>query len=409
MRKIRKDALPAKIGYREIVALLAMQMSKQTSFADMFNLYLLNQRALKDWTFIVATTEPDNMDLYLGMEGIPGIKERLFTPFANGRVSIINDKILKRCLKKNDSRARIYRSVSFDTQTVSYIERYHKNGSAPYEGFDAVIHLLKGEDTGVDYIPYTLENLMFDLSRKDSVEQTLFAFEMMCGENAGYEKKCKKQAHNVVSLYEKKEFEVPFAAKELYRTIYLALLKMSQIQLEFSEQTADKKLKLFVEFMTTELCRIIPPEINLAQIFFTKGTGCGFFGKIQVGNHNVLDQLKNMTWDLMHLRFLNYSSTMFNSRKGDALIPYFFTYDRKLQGVRECYCLRALAINAKNQSLIPIYVVDDYIQNLLNECGTLEKHNARMQKEPDVEQLIAKYEKNLAKLIIGEKKYPLPN
>ena len=47
------------------------------------------------WTFIVATTEPDNMDLYLGMKEIPGIKERLFTPFANGRVSIINDKILK--------------------------------------------------------------------------------------------------------------------------------------------------------------------------------------------------------------------------------------------------------------------------------------------------------------------------
>ena len=38
---------------------------------------------------------------------------------------------------------------------------------------------------------------------------------------------------------------------------------------------------------------------------------------------NVLEQLKNMTWDLMHLRFMNYSSMLFNAKKADALIPYF--------------------------------------------------------------------------------------
>ena len=104
-------------------------MSKKPSFADMFELYLHNLDVLKDWTFIVATTEPDNMDLYAGMEDIEGIKERMFTPFANGRVSIINYKIFKRCWQKNDSRVRMQKCVSFDTQTVSYIERYYKNGS----------------------------------------------------------------------------------------------------------------------------------------------------------------------------------------------------------------------------------------------------------------------------------------
>ena len=261
----------AKTDYRDAVLFLTNEMSKQTSFADMFNLYLLNQRVLKDWTFIVATTEPDNMDLYLGMEEIPGIKGRVFTPFANGRVSIINDKILKRCLQKNDSRARIYRCVSFDTQTVSYIERYYKNGTVPYEGFDAVISLLKGRSLGIDHIPYTLENLMFDLDRKTSVEYTLFAYEMMCGENAGNEKKCKKQARSIISLYENPDFEVPFAAKELYRMIYLALLKMSQIQLEFGKLTVGKKMKMFVDFMSSDLCRMMQPEINLAQVFFSKG------------------------------------------------------------------------------------------------------------------------------------------
>ena len=113
--------MTANTEQREIVAFLTNQMSQLTSFADMFNLYLFNRNILKDWTFIVATTETDNMNLYEDMENISGIRDRMFTPFANGRVSIINDKILKRCIIKNDSRARILRCVSFDTQTVSYI------------------------------------------------------------------------------------------------------------------------------------------------------------------------------------------------------------------------------------------------------------------------------------------------
>lgn len=374
----------------------------------MFDQYLLNQKVLKDWTFIVATTEPDNMDLYLGMKEIPGIKERLFTPFANGRVSIINDKILKRCLQKNDSRARIYKCVSFDTETVSYIERYYKNGTVPHEGFDAVASLLRDGSLGIDYIPYTLENLMFDLDRKASVEQTLFAYEMMCGENAGNEKKCKKQARSIISLYDNPDFEVPFAAKELYRMIYLALLKMSQIQLEFGKLTVGKKMKKFVDFMASGLCRMMQPEINLAQVFFAKGSGCGFFGKIQVGNRKILEQLKNMTWDLMHLRFMDYSSTMFNFRKGDALIPYFFTYDRRLQDIRKCYNLQTLAINAKNHLVIPVYSFDGDVLDYVKEYCTFEQYQVRKQKTPDVEQLIAEYEKALIELIENKAEHPLP-
>lgn len=389
----------ANTDYQDVITFIINQMSQQTSFADMFELFLFHQEMLKDWTFIVATTEPDNMDLYAGMEEIAGIRERLFTPFANGRVSIINDKIVKRCLLKNDSRARTYRCVSFDTQTVSYIERYYKNGTVPYEGFEAVVNLLKGGGLGIDHIPYTIENLMFDLSRKDSVEQTLFAYEMMCGENAGNEKVCRKRARAIVSMYEKDGFEFPFHAKELYKMIYLALLKMSQIQLEYSKLPTERKLNMFVEFMTAKLCRMMQPETNLAKVYFSKGSACGFFGKVHTGNKMVLEQLKNMTWDLMHLRFMDYSSTMFNSRKGDALIPYFFTYDRRLQDVRECYSLQALGINPKKHSVIPVYALIDGILNVLKEHCTFEKHKARMLETPDVNNLIEECEQDLIKLI----------
>ena len=310
-------------------------MSQLTSFSDMFDSYLLNRSMLKDWTFIVATTETGNMNLYEGMENISGIRDRMFTPFINGRVSIINDRILKRCLTQNDSRARIFRCVSFDTQTVSYIERYYKNGTVTYNGFESVIQLLKGGEIGVDYIPYTIENLLFDTSRKSSVEQTLFAYEMMCSENTGNEKICRERAQAITSMYEEGKLKFTIELKTQYQMIYLSLLKMSQIQLEHSNMPAEKKLHVFIDFIVTKLYRMLQPEINLAKVYFTMGSSCGFFGKIHIGNKNILNQLKNMTWDLMHLRFMDYSSMFFNVQKGDALIPFFFTYDKRLLDIRE--------------------------------------------------------------------------
>lgn len=386
--------------HRELIAFLTNQISQLTSFADMFDFYLLNRSVLKDWTFIVSTKEPNNMDLYDGLEKISGIRERLFTPFSNGRVSIINDRILQRCLSNDDSRARTFGCVSFDTQTVSYIERYYKKGTVSYEGFETVIQLLKSGDLGVDHIPYTIENLMFDLSRKDSVERTLFAYEMLVGENAGNEKVCWEQARAIVSMYEKEEFEFPFEIKEQYKMIYLSLLKMSQIQLEHQKESVEKKLKIFVEFITTKLYRMMQPEINLAKVYFSKGSNCGFFGKIHKGNKNVLEQLKNMTWDLMHLRFMDYSSMMFDATEGDALIPYFFTYDKRLQDIRECYSLQALAINPHTYSVFPIYVMVEGIRDILQEHCTFGKHKERMRQTPKVDTLINECEKDLLKLIL---------
>lgn len=69
--------MTANTEHREIVAFLTNQMSQLTSFSDMFDLYLFNRNILKDWTFIVATIETSNMNLYEGIESISGIRDRM--------------------------------------------------------------------------------------------------------------------------------------------------------------------------------------------------------------------------------------------------------------------------------------------------------------------------------------------
>ena len=107
-----------------------------------------------------------------------------------------------------------------------------------------------------------------------------------------------------------------------------------------------------------------------------------------------------MTWDLMHLRFMDYSSMMFDATEGDALIPYFFTYDKRLQDIRECYSLQALAINPHTYSVFPIYVMVEGIRDILQEHCTFGKHKERMRQTPKVDTLINECEKDLLKLIL---------
>ncbi len=373
-------------------------MSQLDSFSDILELYWSNRKLLKNWTFIVATTDPNNINLYRGMDEIEGIRERLFTPFANERVNIINKRIIKQHLRKKDSRVGMIKNISFDTQTVSYIERYYKDSAVPHKGFDTVVKLLNGSSFGIDHVPYTFENMLFDTSRKDYVEQTLFAFEMLCSENAKKEKVCQKRVHAVLSLYEK-DSVILSRTKELYKMVYLALLKMSQIQLIHRNLSVDKKLHMFIDYVATKMCKIMQPEINLAKSFFTNGSNCTFFSKIQVGNKNILAHLKNMTWDLLHLRFMDYSSSMLNGKKADALIPYFFTYDKRLQDIRECYSLQTLAVNYKNHSVIPIYVFNDGIFDIAKEYLTYEKHRERTKKITDINTLINICEQELMKLV----------
>lgn len=354
---------------------------------------------LKDWTFIVATKDEDNIDLYAGLENVSGIRDRLFTPFANGRVSIINDKIVRRHFLRNDDRAKTLRCVSFDTQTVSYIEQYYRKGEVPYPGFDEVLHILRGHKFAFDHFPYTMENLLFHPECKQSVEKTLYAYEMLCSSNAGRSLVCKWRAKLVAAAYGKRNVEFPFKVRDRYKLVYLSLLKMSYIQLAHKKWPLEKKMNALLEFMNNEVCQMMQPELNLANLYFTDGSARGFFGKVHCENNDILKQLKNMAWDLMHLRFMDYSSIMFNAKKADALIPYFFTYDKRLQKVRKCYELQTLAINTRNYSVIPIYYMHDRISDMVKEYFTIERYQERMAKTVELDQLVLKCEQEILELV----------
>ena len=109
--------------------LLAQQVCCLLTFEDMVDFYRKNLPYLKDFTIISATDYRNSIDLYSAFADIEGIKNHLHTPFIDGKVNVVNHQILKRLHWKNKVYTGMQYCVSFDTQTVSYFNRYYRKKS----------------------------------------------------------------------------------------------------------------------------------------------------------------------------------------------------------------------------------------------------------------------------------------
>ena len=102
------------------------------------------------------------------------------------------------------------------------------------------------------------------------------------------------------------------------------------------------------------------------------------------GNVNILENIKNMVWDLFHLRMLEQGCAIRMNDKADVNIPYFCTYDRRLLNVKECYELKSMAINYRTGEKYPFYSKMEEIVEYLKEYGTQEQLVARTSRDSNV-------------------------
>lgn len=159
---------------------------------------------------------------------------------------------------------------------------------------------------------------------------------------------------------------------------------MCNIQLQHKNRSLKQKMIELCDFMNVELCVMMQPELILAKYYFEQGQKCSFFGKIQKNNEKILDSIRNMAWDLFHLRMLEEGCIIRMNNKADANIPYFCTYDQRLLNVKDCYELKSIAINYRTGEKIPFYSKTEEIVEYLQKYGTQEQLVARMSTRPDV-------------------------
>lgn len=365
--------------------LLLQHASEYRTLEDLTEFYMVNLPYLQDYTIINSTQMDNSIDLYSVFSDIANVKGQVYTPFCGGKINIVNESIVRRGVLTGDGKAGVQGYISFDTQVISYFYRYYRKqiNSLP-QNINDILHLLHTKPMGVEYLPYTVENLAFSDENVSEVRNAIYAFERLYYKNRAPRLCCLHRANRIIRRYNRWRKNENFIFVKMYYLIYATLLKMCYIQLKHKTRSLKQKMIELCDFMNDELCVMMQPELILAKHYFEQGQKCTFFGKIQRNNDKILENIKNMAWDLFHLRMLEQGCAIRMNENADVNIPYFCTYDRRLLNVKKCYELKSMAINYRTGEKFPFYSKTEEIVEYLQECGTQEQLVTRISRRPNV-------------------------
>lgn len=261
-------------------------------------------------------------------------------------------------------------SIALDTQTVSYLEPYlsGNRGRLPKD-FREVFEFIARDDVFVDPIPYMIENLPNILEEENvlGIKEKLIGYERLRELDASAlhstgdvrfkssDEEIERRVDEHLSMMKEDAAQPEILESVLYdhAVMYSLLLKMTIIQLRKPQALAvASKVNEFLEFLNDRLHTLFLREIVVATEYFKKGQQLRFFGKIQRSEPDclpeLLDQLKNMAWDLLHLRMMEgmlnvrLRTTALRSRPR-YYFPSLLTCDRRFIEVIDLYPLKAYA------------------------------------------------------------------
>lgn len=374
------------------------QIAFEKSAIDAVETYCLFKDILKGIVIIKSSDEEGAVNLYEPFEKIENIEQNLYTPFDKGKVYFFSARTFKTLSLSGVTITCNQRCISFDTQTISYLDRYYKGQEREMpSNIKCVLELMKLRQIGVDNIPYLMENLLLSNRNEESVKDTLLSFEALFY-NA--KRPIRNKIYIMKTLRNFQRMRKNFEYKRMYYLLYIILMKMSYIQLRHNKKTLEEKMDMMCRYMKEELRTILIAELILAKKYFERGQSFNFFGKVQRGRVDLLETLKNMAWDLYHLRLLEYECVWPTNPYADIFVPYFYTYDKRLLEARECYKLEALAIDKRTRSHYPFYVYENEIVPFVQKLGIGNNREKRSPlSENEVKKLITKEEELLKGLV----------
>ncbi len=323
---------------------------------DLANTYL-NDVSFSE--LVIIKSNYDNADvipinLYNVFTGIKDIKNVLHTPFYNDCVNFINIDILTR------SKNLVLRqqSVSFDTNVASYIRSYLQGNTSHLptsvlQTINACLSIMNHGNISFDYQPYILENLLSTSPNEAKICDTIFYMEKYFYSRQGLtDNECFEKARD---LYLQLKESALIIFKNIYDSVYLNILVICYIHLKHSKKSLESKLNLLCEIFDNEICNFPIAELELAYDFYKNPSALKFFNGIQFNTKNILSIIKNMAWDIFHLKMLiiNFS---FNDETSDLLVPLFCSYDNNLiKEILPYFKLDAIAICKRTKEIFPLY------------------------------------------------------
>ena len=314
-----------------------------------------------------------------------GYSNRFKSLFRNNNLTFINKNIIDSIKKGKTPQLKLDYSISMDTQVASYIEKYFHNKRFHEEvEFEEILYKLIDHDLNIDYIPYLMENMSKNNVPIEGIKQNLkevirfFSLDkntslllrnMRVKNNIAYQSKCSDIFDNLGEGYQKELFNM---FRFRYKILYLILMNIVEINVQYSGKTLETKIDALLSFMHYDLNAIFGRELTIALKFYELDDSIVFFNKVREINSKTLNRLQNMAWDLSLVRLLETSLESRPDPSADFFISYFLTFDKGLSQIIDLFPLKTILTIKKNNfcQTIPYF---DNIQ-ALEDLGLFEKY-----------------------------------
>ncbi|MGI4802347.1 MAG: hypothetical protein ACRYG8_51605 [Janthinobacterium lividum] len=139
--------------------------------------------------------------------------------------------------------------------------------------------------------------------------------------------------------------------------MYCLLLKMTEIQFRMKGRSPVAKTAEMIAFMDRELATLFGRELLVAARFFQLGSKLEFFRKVQKNRVDLPKTLKNMAWDLWHIRQVEMGLSFRPDHGARYHFPAILTFDKGLGEIIDL-CSLSMCIMAPDRTMQPIYTTD---------------------------------------------------
>ncbi|XMB67540.1 hypothetical protein RI065_03185 [Mycoplasmatota bacterium zrk1] len=382
-----------------------------------WDIFIQYSDLLKDFDIIYVDDESKDYGKYI--KDFFNLGEGLISScFHKDNLKVINNKVLQNNLSEKSSRIFTSFDLQLDTNVVSELDNMIRGKKYPKNHKNDLKSLTQKREvhSTVSIGPYLMENYYNNgLNLSETILDVYYNFLLSLNGNS-----CNSYAEAVrVSKQRTKQFKEFFENNykdklifeindRLYKRIYLNLLKM--IILNKSRLSVQEKVYQMLKFQNDELCSYHAGELNIAVKFFEEKYKFEFFSKLQQPNEGkLIGIVKNMAWDLFHLRNLEVTISMMKYESADFVFPLLFSFDKKFNELRKSSGLRLFINDQKSYNFYPFYKEDNFNKYLsMNKISNVTNEKAkrrRIRKAPVVklDKLIMKYEVEILKSYFDSK------
>jgi hypothetical protein len=363
-----KDDLGVKIMDKYMTEISIIKEIVDADFDEKLKIYHNYSDIINDYT-ITFVDEEYGKDNYRYMLDVLRIDSKLiFSPFHTNKLFTLFPGFVSPL-----SPLAYFYDISLDTSIVSYIDRFQRGLELETNSLSMVRELGKHRRfaSTVNLSPYLNENCLFegkvDELHIENIYNFFFYLNKFHHKFNWVAKRKSKKATELIVKNQELLFNSPLADrfKHQFKIIHSTMLKMALINL----CKADKKRKILtlLDFMATDIKAMDICLLEISAIYFLKKQVLSFFGKVQKGNSKILETIRNLSWDIFHLRYQEFLLSIKPFKRADVNLVLFCTLDRRLLEIKEIIKLKAVAYNSKTLNYYPFYHSESVLKLLSTE------------------------------------------